>query len=259
MPYGPLALVLAGAQGWRQSLPCGQTTGFVTSQLPISTDASILQRLATPSRRVTAQPLLQCISEDDQPCRPTSHETPPPPQSVGRITSRVRRRRREPQPSATRRSSSSYEPRRSQEGAVPIWPHWSSVVPCTKAVAEVVSAKMSRAASDTRLPRGALRQLLWDALRGDESVGADVAAIIKRTQQQRRHLQTDLCHISKGSMPCRRKEPAHVFWKAGQKALKTTTWRLRSRTASTNYLRSACTRARRSVGGCFIDHATSPW
>ena len=98
--------------------------------------------------------------------------------------------------------------RRSRPG----WRHWSSVVRYMKPSRKLSRAKMSRAASDTRLPRGALRQLLWDTLRGDERVGADVAAIVKRDPAAATHLQT-IAYL-KGFHAVQAQRAAHVFWKA---------------------------------------------
>ena len=58
-----------------------------------------------------------------------------------------------------------------------------------EAVAEVVSAKLARDVSDTRLPRAALRAMFLETLQGDERVGADVAAILERDPAAMTHLQ----------------------------------------------------------------------
>ena len=63
------------------------------------------------------------------------------------------------------RDQTQFEQLRAEAFARRSRPDMAALVKCGslhEAVAEVVSAKMSRAASDTRLPRGALRQLLWE-------------------------------------------------------------------------------------------------
>ena len=154
------------------------------------------------------------------------------------------------------RDQTQFEQLRAEAFARRSRPDMAALVKCGslhEAVAEVVSAKMSRAASDTRLPRGALRQLLWDALRGDERVGADVAAIIKRDPAATTHLQT-IAYL-KGFHAVQAQRAAHVFWKAGGFENDHVAFAIQDRI---NELFAVCVHPGAQIGGgCFIDHATS--
>jgi serine O-acetyltransferase len=154
------------------------------------------------------------------------------------------------------RDQTQFEQLRAEAFARRARPDMAALVKCGslhEAVAEVVSAKMSRSASDTRLPRGALRQLLWDALRGDERVGADVAAIIKRDPASTTHLQT-VAYL-KGFHAVQAQRAAHRFWRAGGFENDHVAFAIQDRV---NELWSLCIHPGAQIGGgCFIDHATS--
>ncbi len=73
---------------------CCLKRGILTYWWPLTTDASNLQRPATPRGLAAPHCYFSCSSEDDAPSRPKGrHATPP---LLGRTPSRVRRRRREP-------------------------------------------------------------------------------------------------------------------------------------------------------------------
>ena len=122
-----------------------------------------------------------------------------------------------------------------------------------EAVAEVVSAKLARDVSDTRLPRAALRAMFLETLQGDERVGADVEAILERDPSATTHLQC--VAYFKGFHAIQAQRCAHVFWKRGGFENDHLAFALQDRV---NELFAVDAHPGAIIGGgCFMDHATN--
>lgn len=122
-----------------------------------------------------------------------------------------------------------------------------------EAVAEVVSAKLARDVSDTRLPRAALRAMFLETLQGDERVGADVAAILERDPAAMTHLQC--VAYFKGFHAIQAQRCAHAYWRRGGFENDHVSFALQDRV---NELFAVDAHPGATIGGgCFMDHATN--
>lgn len=120
-------------------------------------------------------------------------------------------------------------------------------------VAEVCSSKLAREVSDTRLPRGVLRDMFLSTLEGDERVGADVEAILERDPSAMTHLQC--VAYFKGFHAIQAQRCAHVFWKRGGFENDHLAFALQDRV---NELFAVDAHPGAIIGGgCFMDHATN--
>jgi len=120
-------------------------------------------------------------------------------------------------------------------------------------VAEIVSGKLAREISDTRLPRRELRAILWATLRGDERVGADIAAIVTRDPSATSYLQAVTAY--KGFHAVQAQRCAHAFWRRGGFENDHVAFAIQDRV---NELFAVDMHPGAFIGGgCFVDHATN--